>query len=469
MSLNQTVKMQTNKYYSDPTHNRTQKNMSSNVFKMGKAFKKLNVEQKNYNIFMQTMKFLCHKLQIGRQEARLTNSEENALNKVALQLEKQFKNANMKFNSTAFKSLFKRTAKSLEESHNLKKKMAGGKMAGGKMAGGNPKRGSSEEDNGKQMVLYEEDEDEAQMVVYEEMPLVAQNQSVVYRWFSNAISLRMNTEKLDILSLLSLFLGMFQLWCAWQTLSSLALTFSGSSAGEVTSGFSSFIITEISNSGFYELFTFGFIGNSFNRVFSNQLEFLQNSLISQIGEVSGVVSSSIQTTCFSHLLEQSAWTRLADMMVAGNLEVQLRCINDVTIIEGDRALSNIRADFALVNTKFKKDSQLVLNQVWTGVWYIRGSLGWLSYRLGYQGIAQNLFNMGHTMRKIRPGRRSRMARPGEIVEIPDSPRSNSSSRRRRAIENAPSSGVENSLVTYLNQPPRRSSSNSSNKSNDVGF
>ena len=122
MSLNQTVKMHTNKYYSDPTHNRTQKNMSSNVFKMGNAFKKLNVEQKNYNIFMQTMKFLCHKLQIGRQEARLTNSEENALNKVALQLEKQFKNANMKFNSTAFKSLFKRTAKSLEESHNLKKK-----------------------------------------------------------------------------------------------------------------------------------------------------------------------------------------------------------------------------------------------------------------------------------------------------------------------------------------------------------
>ena len=469
MSLNQTVKMHTNKYYSDPTHNRTQKNMSSNVFKMGNAFKKLNVEQKNYNIFMQTMKFLCHKLQIGRQEARLTNSEENALNKVALQLEKQFKNANMKFNSTAFKSLFKRTAKSLEESHNLKKKMAGGKMAGGKMVGGNPKRGSSEEDNGKQMVLYEENEDEAQMVVYEEMPLVAQNQSVVYRWFRNAISLKMNTEKLDILSLLSLFLGMFQLWCAWQTLSSLALTFSGSSAGEVTSGFSSFIITEISNSGFYELFTFGFIGNSFNRVFSNQLEFLQNSLISQIGEVSSVVSSSIQTTCFSHLLEQSAWTRLADMMVAGNLEVQLRCINDVTIIEGDRSLSNIRADFALVNTKFKKDSQLVLNQVWTGVWYIRGSLGWFSYRLGYQGIAKKLLYMGDNMRKIRPGGLSRMARPGEIVEIQDSPRSNSSSRRRRAIENAPSSGVENSRVKYLNQPLRRSSSNSSNNSNDVDF
>jgi len=445
-SKSSTSKSGRRKYHSDPTNNRTRKSSFSTGLKMNTAFHKLTAEQKDYNVYMQTMTFLCHKLKIGSKEAILSSSQEQGLNKIASHLEQSFKDANMNFNSSAFKSLFRRTAQSLHQCGMLKKKLSGG----------NPKKDSSDS------------EAEEQMVVYQDMPLLARNQSAVYTWFSNAVSLRMNNEKLDILSLMALFLGIFELLCAWGSLSSLASTFTGGTAGEVASGFSSFIVNEIYSSGFFALFTFGFIGNGFNRIFSNQLDFLQSSLISQIGTVSTALSSSIQNNCFSHLTEQTTFAKLADAFVPGNLDIQLQCISEVTKIEGSRAVSNISYDFQLEMTKFRTDSQRVLNQAWSGIWYIRGSIGWFSYRLGYQGLAMSMFNMGETMKKYRPSRRTRLARPGEIEEVP---------MKRREIDNVPAAraheAVEESiaLVPYLNQPRRlrRGISNSSNISNDVEF
>jgi hypothetical protein len=437
------------KYHSDPTNNRTRKNSYSTGLKMNAAFHKLSAEQKDYNVYMQTMTFLCHKVKIGTKEAILSPSQEEGLHKIASHLEQKFKEENMDFNVNAFKSLFRRTAHSLHQ----------GGMLKSKLAGGNPKSDSSDS------------EDEAQMVVYQNIPVGARNQSAVYRWFSNAVSLRMNQEKLDILALLALFLGIFELLCAWASLSSLASTLTGSNAAEVTSGFSSFIVNEINSSGFFELFTFGFIGNGFNRIFSNQLDFLQSSLISQIGAVSTTLSDSIQNTCFSHLAEQGIWSKMADAFVPGNLDIQLQCIGEVTKIEGNRAVANISADFQLVMTRFRTDSQRVLNQAWSGVWYIRGAIGWFSYRLGYQGLAMSMFNMGETMKTYRPTRRIRVARPGEVEGI----RPNSSLRRREIVDNVNEAGggggrvSERAVVEYLNQPRRKESNSSTKSDNDVAF
>ena len=433
-------------FNSDPTHNRTRKGSYSTGLKMSSAFHKLSSDQKDYNVYMQTMTLLFHKLKIGSREALLTSSQEQGLNTVASQLEQEFKAAHMDFNSSGFKSLFRKTAQSLQQSGMLKKNIKGG----------NPKDSS-------------DDEDESQMVVYQSMPLVAKSQSAVYKWFSNALSSRMNPEKLDILGLLALFLGMFQLWCAWGSLTSLSLTFTGDSAGTVASGFSSFIVNEIYSSGFFALFTFGFIGNGFNRIFSNQLDFLQSSLISQIGSVSTALSSAIQGTCFSHLTEQSVFAKLTDAMVPGNLDIQLQCIGEVTKIEGNRAVANISADFQLEMTKFRADSQRVLNQAWSGIWYIRGAVGWFSYRLGYQGLAISMFNTGEIMKIYRPGHRSRLARQDEIQEV------SNSSKKYREIDNGSGAAAADarSLVqyNYLNQPRvRRIKSNSSTSSdNDVAF
>ena len=439
MPTENTKKRSGTKFHSDPTNNRTRKNSYANVLKIDKKFNKLNTEHKNFNIYMKTMIFVCHKMKIGSIEATLSASEERALNKIALHLEQQYIEAGIPFDIEQFKSLFRRSAKSLKDSGIFKKD---------RLSGGNPRDSDSNESAANQLV------------VYDEMPLGVNEtkQNSIIRWFKNVFSLKWNVEKLDIVGLLALFLGIFQLFCAWKSLSSLALSLTGASSGEISAGFANFISNEISVSGLFSIFTFAFVGNAFNRVFSNELDFLQSSLISQITNVSGVVSSSIQTTCFSHLAEQSAWAKLADMMVSGNLEAQLECINEVTKIEGNRAFANISADFQLKNAKFKKDSHLVLNQAWTGIFYIRGSLGWFSYRLGYHGLAKMLYNMGNDMKKIKPSNRTRIAKPGQISEV-----NSSSSSRMREIENQPSGGgaavvnsaESNQLVkSYLGQVRR---------------
>jgi len=429
---------------------------------MNKAFDKLNTEQKDLNIYMQTLTFICHKMPIGKVEEVLSVDEERTLAKVAMKLQRQYDQARVPFDIEQFKSLFRRSAKSLKDSRVFKK---------GKLTGGKPKEG----------------EEEQQVDIYEKMPVDVspRRKPEYFRWFKNAMSLRWNVEKLDILALLALFLGIFQLWCAWQTLSSLSVTLTGSSTEEITEGFSSFIAKEISVSGFESLFTFAFIGNAFNRVFANELDFLQTSLISQIGNVSGTLSSSIQSTCFTHALEKSAWsTMLSNMISTGNFEIQLQCINEVTQIEGNRALANIGAEFQLKNTKFKTSSQIVLNLVWSGIFFIRGSVAWYASRLGYYSIATSFFDIDTSdMEIMKPSVKIHSSKNLKIEAGPPVRRRSRSktpspSPRPRIKASAPvaasafapapadraSSGAKK---LYLGQPPANYSS--PNREEDIGF